>query len=189
MQIDDDIECCLKVLNEGGLILYPTDTVWGIGCDATNENAVRKIYHLKKRNEAKSLIILITDENDIVNYTDQYNLNIFDYIKGLSKPTTIIYNNAKNLANNLISADGSIGIRIVKDDFCRKLIKKFGKPVVSTSSNLSGYPPPGIFADIDIAILNGVDYVVRHGQEEQMPGQPSTVIKINPDGTYLVVRS
>jgi L-threonylcarbamoyladenylate synthase len=188
MQIDDDIESCIKVLNEGGLILYPTDTVWGIGCDATNEAAVTRIYHLKKRNENKTMIILVADEQDIVNYTDQKNLSIFDYIKGIQHPATVIYNNAKNIASNLINIDGSIGIRIVKDDFCKKLIRKFGKPIVSTSSNISGYPPPAFFSDIDINILNGVDYVVWHRREEQVPGKPSTVIKINQDGTYFIIR-
>ncbi len=188
MQIDDDIESCIKVLNEGGLILYPTDTIWGIGCDATNETAVARIYHLKKRNENKTMIILVADEQDIVNYTDQKNLSIFDYIKGVQNPVTVIYNNAKNLAGNLINTDGSIGIRIVKDDFCEKLIRKFGKPIVSTSSNISGYPPPAFFSDIDINILHEVDYVVWHRREEEVPGKPSTVIKINQDGTYFIIR-
>lgn len=188
MLIENDIEACLSVLNNGGLILYPTDTVWGIGCDPTNENAVARIYALKNRNEQKSMIILLADEKDILQYTDQPQLAVFDYIKGTNKPVTVIYSNAKNLAYNLVNADGSIGIRIVKDDFCRRLITAFGKPLVSTSSNVSGYPAPGIFSDIDIKIKNGVDYIVQHRQDETEPSTASTVIKLNDDGSYNIIR-
>lgn len=188
MMFKYDIENCIKVLSSGGLILYPTDTVWGIGCDPTNEEAVSKIYKLKNRNESKSMIVLVAEENDILNYTDTTNLKIYDYIKGVHKPTTVIYQNAIHLAPNLINADGSIGIRIVKDNFCQELIKAFGKPIVSTSSNVSGYPAPAMFADIDILIKEGVDYIVQHRQEEQVPGIPSTVIKMNEDGTYEILR-
>jgi L-threonylcarbamoyladenylate synthase len=183
-----DIENCIKVLSSGGLILYPTDTVWGIGCDSTNEEAVSKIYKLKNRNESKSMIILVANEKDILNYTNTTELKIYDYIKGIHKPTTVIYQNAIHLADNLINADGSIGIRIVKDDFCQELIKAFGKPIVSTSSNISGYPAPSMFSEIDILIKDGVDYVVQHRQEEQVPGKPSTVIKMNEDGSYEILR-
>ena len=188
LRFKNDIENCLLQLQNGGTILYPTDTVWGIGCDATNEDAVAKIYHLKQRNESKSMIILVAEESDILNYSKQHSLKIYDYIKGIHKPTTVIYNDAINLAKNLINADGSIGIRIVKDDFCKDLIKAFGKPIVSTSSNISGYPPPQIFSDIDILIKNGVDYIVTHRQEDEVPGIPSTVIKMNEDGSYNVLR-
>jgi len=183
-----DIDHCLEVLQKGGLILYPTDTVWGIGCDPTDVNAIANIYKLKNRNETKSMIILVADEADILKYTQEQSLLIYDYLKGVHKPATIVYNNAINLAPNLINADGSIGIRIVKDDFCRNLIKEFGKPIVSTSANLSGYPSPLIFNDIDILIKNGVDYIVNYRQDDTEPGSPSTVIKINDDGTYLILR-
>ena len=188
MLIQNELEACLPVLQIGGLILYPTDTVWGIGCDPTNEKAVAKIYALKNRNEAKSMIILLAEEKDILQYTDQPNLKVFDYIKGANKPVTVIYSKAKNLAKNLINPDGSIGIRIVKDDFCKKLITAFGKPLVSTSSNVSGYPAPGIFNDIDIKIKSGVDYIVQHRQDELEPVATSTVIKINEDGSYNIIR-
>ena len=188
LRFKNDIENCLLQLQNGGTILYPTDTIWGIGCDATNEDAVAKIYQLKQRNESKSMIILVAEESDILNYTKQPSLKIYDYIKGIHKPTTVIYNDAINLAKNLINADGSIGIRIVKDDFCKDLIKAFGKPIVSTSSNISGYPPPQFFYDIDILIKNGVDYIVTHRQEDEVPGIPSTVIKMNEDGSYNVLR-
>jgi L-threonylcarbamoyladenylate synthase len=188
MKMKNDIDACLNVLRSGGLILYPTDTVWGIGCDATNPEAVAKIYKLKNRNEEKSMIILLADEKDIINYTDQEELKIFDYIKGITKPVTVIYSHAKYLADNVINKDGSIGIRVVKDEFCRQLIRAFGKPIVSTSSNVSGYPPPAYFNDIDIGIKNGVDYVVQHRQDEDIPGVPSTVIRLNEDGSYIIVR-
>lgn len=188
MLIQNDIEACLPVLNNGGVILYPTDTVWGIGCDPMNEKAVAKIYALKNRNEAKSMIILLADEMEILKYTDQPHLAVFDYIKGTTKPVTVIYSKAKNLAPNLMNADGSIGIRIVKDDFCKRLITAFGKPLVSTSSNVSGYPAPGVFNDIDIKIKNGVDYIVQHRQDELEPSTPSTVIKLNDDGSYNIIR-
>lgn len=188
MQFDDDIQACLKTLKEGGIILYPTDTIWGIGCDATNEKAVAKIYALKNRNEEKSMIILLAEEEDIALYTKQENLQVYDYIKGITKPATIIYQDAKNLAPNLINKDGSVGIRVVKDRFCRELIRQFGKPIVSTSSNVSGYPPPAIFSDIDVKIKDGVDYVVQHRQEDQEPGVPSTVISLKTDGSFVVIR-
>ena len=188
MIIDHDIFNCLNTLQQGGLILYPTDTVWGIGCDATNAIAVEKIYRLKGRSSAKSMILLVADESDILNYTDQQPLEIFDYLKGIHKPATIIYDKAKNLASNVINEDGSVGIRIVKDSFCQQLIRAFGKPIVSTSSNISGFPTPSLFCDIDIQIKNGVDYVVQHRQNETVPGEPSTVIKLCKDGTIEVLR-
>jgi L-threonylcarbamoyladenylate synthase len=188
MQINDDIEYCVHTLKKGGLILYPTDTVWGIGCDATNKAAVEKIYTLKKRDRAKGLIILLSSEKDIPQYTLQKNVQVYDYIKGIGKPTTAIYSNAKNLASNLMHADGSIGIRVVRDKFCKEMIEKFGRPVVSTSSNISGFPAPRIFSDIDIAIKEQMDYVVTYRQEEQVPGKPSTVVRINSDGTFILVR-
>lgn len=184
----DDIEKCLEVLSAGGVILYPTDTVWGIGCDAGNEAAVAKIYALKNRNEAKSMIILLADEKDIPLYTEQQNLTVFDYIKGIEKPTTVIYEQAKNLAPNLLASDGSVGIRIVRDPFCKALITAFGKPVVSTSSNVSGYPSPLVFNDIDIKIKDGVDYIVRHRQDDMQPASPSTVIRLNNNGSITVLR-
>lgn len=186
--MDDDIMQCVKVLQNGGTILYPTDTIWGIGCDATNAEAVARIYALKNRSEAKSMIVLMAEEEDILRYTHEKGLKVYDYIKGINKPVTIIYQQAIHLANNVINQDGSIGIRIVKDPFCQALIKAFGKPIVSTSANISGYPPPQVFQDIDNAIKSNVDYVVRHRQDEQEPGSPSTVIKINADGTYVVLR-
>lgn len=188
MYFKQDIEECVKVLQAGGLILYPTDTVWGIGCDATNEKAVSRIYAVKQRDERKSMIILLADEKDILKYTDQQFPSVYDYVKGANKPVTVVYEKAINLAPNLVNSDGSIGIRVVKDEFCKRLILAFGKPIVSTSSNISGYPAPGIFADIDIRIKDSVDYIVHHRQDDMEPALPSTVIKLNADGSITVIR-
>lgn len=189
MLIEDDIQNCLDVLYNGGIILYPTDTVWGIGCDATNEKAVEKIFNLKQRHEEKSMIILLADEKDILQYTEHPEAVIFDYIKGISKPTTVIYEGAKNLAKNLINKDGSIGIRLVKDFFCKELLQQFGKPIVSTSSNISGYPAPAFYQDIDIQIKNGVDYIVQHRRDDVTPASPSTIIKLEKGGNIKIIRN
>jgi L-threonylcarbamoyladenylate synthase len=189
MQFENDIKSCLQVLKNGGLILYPTDTIWGIGCDATNEAAVAKIYQLKKRADEKSMVVLVADEATITRYITQPEVKIFDYIKGINKPTTVIYEGAVGLAKNVIAKDGSAAVRIVKDEFCKLLIQHFKKPIVSTSANISGYPPPAIFTDIDVAIKNGVDYVVQHRQDDLIPSSPSAIIKWNADGSLTIIRS
>ncbi|MEP7236372.1 MAG: L-threonylcarbamoyladenylate synthase [Ferruginibacter sp.] len=189
MNFDTDIEEALKALRSGGLILYPTDTVWGIGCDATNEAAVAKIYELKKRIDGKSMIVLLAEENKIPLYITQPDPKIFDYIKGINKPTTFIYEGGIGLAKNMIQADGTIAIRITSDDFCRQLIKQFGKPIVSTSANISGYPAPAVFEDIDIEIKSGVDYIVQHRQDDLTTALPSAIVKLNADGSLTIIRS
>ncbi len=183
-----DIEACLRVLESGGLILYPTDTIWGIGCDATNEEAVEKIFALKKRIETKALIVLIADERSLLQYVASPHIEVFDYIQGVSKPTTIIYENAIGLASNLLAEDGSVGIRICADEFCKHLIKRFRKPIVSTSANVSGFPPPKVFSDIDIAVKEGVDYMVHYRQDDTIPVEPSAVVKCNKDGSFTILR-
>jgi L-threonylcarbamoyladenylate synthase len=183
-----DIEACLRVLESGGLILYPTDTIWGIGCDATNEAAVEKIFTLKKRIETKALIVLIADERSLLQYVASPHIEVFDYIQGVSKPTTIIYENAIGLAGNLLAEDGSVGIRICADEFCKHLIKRFRKPIVSTSANVSGFPPPKVFSDIDIAVKEGVDYLVHYRQDDTTPVEPSAVVKSNKDGSFTILR-
>jgi len=188
MEFSNDIEECIKVLQSGGLILYPTDTIWGIGCDATNAEAVEKIYRLKKRPDSKTMIILLADERDILKYVTQPDLRIFDYIKDIRKPTTVIYEGGTGLAENLINTDGSVGIRIVNEPFCKNLIKRFRKPIVSTSANISGYPSPLVFRDIDNAIKDNVDYVVQYRQDDLTPAAPSAIIKWKADGSYTVIR-
>lgn len=183
-----DIESCIEILQKGGLILYPTDTVWGIGCDATNVEAVAKIYELKKRADSKAMIVLVADEKDILKYVTQPELQIFDFIKGVNRPTTVIYDGAIELAENLLASDGSVAIRICEDIFCKNLIKRFKKPLVSTSANLSGYPSPLCFNDIEPFIKEGVDYVVNYRQEETEFRKPSSVIKWEKDGTLTIIR-
>lgn len=189
MLFANDMEACIKVLQSGGLILYPTDTIWGIGCDATNEQAVAKVYHLKKRADEKSLVILLAGEEELSHYVTQTHPGVFDYLSKVNKPTTVIYDGAINLANNVVNKDGSIAIRIVKDDFCEKLIKCFGKPIVSTSANISGSPAPQNFLSISAEIKNGVDYIVQHRRDDVTPTTPSTIIKWNADGQVHIIRS
>lgn len=177
VSFEKDIEQCLSTLKNGGLILYPTDTVWGIGCDATNEDAVAKVYALKKRSDEKAMIVLVADERDVLQYVAAPDLQVFDYLEKANKPTTVIYDGAIGLADNLIGKDGSIAIRICNEEFCRHLIKRFRKPIVSTSANLSGHPVAGIFNDIADEIKNGVDYVVKYRQDDKKVTAPSVVIK------------
>jgi L-threonylcarbamoyladenylate synthase len=188
LPFENDIKECINVLEKGGLILYPTDTIWGIGCDATNEVAVEKIYQLKKRPDTKTMLILLADEKDIITYVTQPDLKIFDYIKDVRKPTTVIYEGGTGIAGNLVNEDGSIGIRIVKEIFCRNLIKRFRKPIVSTSANISGYPSPLVFADIDNIIKDGVDYIVQYRQDDLSPAIPSSIIKLEANGTIKIIR-
>ena len=185
---EDDISNSLKVLREGGLILYPTDTIWGIGCDATNEKAVQKIYKLKKRANKKSMIVLVGVDRDILKYVVQPDLRIFEYLEQIKKPTTIIYEGAIGVAPNLIASDGTLGIRICKEEFCKHLIRRFRKPVVSTSANISSQPSPKIFSEIEAEIKNGVDYVVRYRQDDLTPAYPSSVVKLNKNGTITTIR-
>ncbi len=182
-----DIDQCLEVLKNGGLILYPTDTVWGIGCDATNAKAVEKIYELKKRPDEKAMIVLVADEKEVLHHVANPDLQLFDYLKKITKPTTVIYDGAIGFANNLIGKDGSIGIRICKDQFCKHLIKRFRKPVVSTSANISGQPAAKMFAEINDEIKNGVDYVVKYRQDDQTIAEPSSVIKWSK-GSVIIIR-
>jgi L-threonylcarbamoyladenylate synthase len=185
---NNDIEACLEQLAKGGLILYPTDTVWGVGCDATNPEAIEKIYSLKKRPDSKAMIVLVADERDILRYVSQPDLQVFDYIKGVSKPTTVIYEGAIELADNLVAEDGSVAIRICEETFCRHLIRRFKKPIVSSSANISGYPAPQCFKDIEPAIVAGVDYVVQYRQDDTECKKPSSIIKWEKDGTLSIIR-
>ncbi|HEY4205558.1 MAG TPA: L-threonylcarbamoyladenylate synthase [Puia sp.] len=183
-----DVDRSLAVLQAGGLILYPTDTIWGIGCDATNPAAVSKVYALKQRAETKSLIVLMADEKDILRYTSQPDLRIFDYLHTVSRPTTVIYEGAVKLAENLISGDGTVGIRLVNDPFCTHLIKRLRKPLVSTSANISGEPAPAFFSAIDERVKRGVEYIVQHRQDDTAPKEPSSIVRWNRDATVTVIR-
>lgn len=176
VNFENDIEACLSVLRNGGLILYPTDTVWGIGCDATNPKAVERVYALKQRPDNKAMIVLLAEERDVLQYVASPDLAVFDYLATCTKPTTVIYEGAIGLAENLVGADGSIAIRLCREDFCRHLLKRFRKPLVSTSANLSGMPTAASFAAISAEIRGGVDYVVQYRQDDATPASPSAVI-------------
>lgn len=178
---------CLKVLKAGGLILYPTDTIWGIGCDPTDEKAIEKIYTLKKRADEKAMIVLVADERDIMQHVAAPDLSLFDYLETTTKPTTVVYDGALGFADNLIAKDGSVAIRICKEEFCRHLIKRFRKPIVSTSANISGMPFPKNFRDIGVDIKQGVDYIVQHRQNDESSAEPSSLIKWK-NGTITVLR-
>lgn len=188
LDFQSDIEECITVLRRGGIILYPTDTIWGIGCDATNADSVQKIYALKKRSESKSMIILVADDRDILKYTSHPDLRIFDFLETVKKPTTVIYEGAISLADNLVHSDGTIAIRLVKEMFCKNLIKRFRRPVVSTSANISGAPAPHFFKEISEEIKNGVDYIVQYRQDDETRQEPSSVVKWNSNGTVTVLR-
>ncbi|MFL9484479.1 L-threonylcarbamoyladenylate synthase [Chitinophagaceae bacterium LWZ2-11] len=187
LSFQEDIEQCLQVLQTGGLILYPTDTVWGIGCDATNEQAVEKIYALKQRKATQSMIVLVASEREVLQYASQPDLEVFEYLKTTQKPTTVIYEGAIGLADNILAEDGSVGMRICDDEFCKTLIKRFRKPIVSTSANISGRSTPAYFNDIEIEIVNGVDYVAEHRRNDHSSHSPSSVIKWN-NGELTVIR-
>lgn len=177
----------LNILNLNKLLLYPTDTVWGIGCDATNENAVKKIYQLKQRDDSKALVCLVKDVDMLSQYVERIPDMALNYLKQTDSPTTIIYPKAKNLAQNLIAEDKSIAIRICQTKFCQRLLNDFGKPIVSTSANISGHPTPKNFKDIQQEILSGVDYVVNlHDQKSDTT--PSRIIKFDELGQVQVIR-
>jgi L-threonylcarbamoyladenylate synthase len=187
VDFEKDIDKCLETLKAGGIILYPTDTVWGIGCDATNKKAVDKIYQLKKRSDEKALIVLLADERDIMRHVAAPDLSLFDYLDKTTKPTTVVFPGALGFADNIVANDGSVAIRICKDDFCRYLIKRFKKPIVSTSANISGSPAPKIFKEIADEIKNGVDHIVRYRQDDQKIAEPSSLIKWD-NGQVTILR-
>ncbi|UJH92201.1 threonylcarbamoyl-AMP synthase [Antarcticibacterium sp. 1MA-6-2] len=183
----EEIENTLEVLKKGGIILYPTDTVWGIGCDATNPTAVEKVYKLKKRSETKAMICLVNSVKMLEQYVDQVPEPAYDIIDFSDKPTTIIYDNPLRVANNLVAADNTLAIRVVKEEFCEKLIYKFRRPLVSTSANISGEPSPESFSQIAPEILKGVDYVVNL-QRSKTSNKPSAIIRIGNDLSVKVIR-
>lgn len=193
----EDLQEALRVLRDGGIIVYPTDTVWGIGCDATNEEAVRRIYALKQREDSKSMLVLL-DSAAKLNYyiTDipeaaEMLLGLEDErVSGLEdkKPLTIIYPNARNMAKNLIAEDGSVGIRITNEPFSKALCAQLKHPIVSTSANISGHPSAPFFAQIEKEILEGADYVCKFRRDDDCPHEPSSIIKVNSDNTFQIIR-
>ena len=180
--MEEEITQALKVLQSGGVILYPTDTIWGLGCDATNPDAIQKIYKIKQREESKALITLVSDKKMLKQLT-----NTIPEIDIISSPTTVIYQNVKGLSDNLLDKDSTVAIRIVQDDFCKKLIRKFGKAIVSTSANISGDKSPISFSEISEYIKQNADYIVNLRLEERMETS-SSIIKIESNGSITKLR-
>ena len=188
VQQDADIAQCLKVLSAGGLILYPTDTVWGIGCDATNADAVKRVYQLKQRDDSKALIVLIDSADHLDHYVVDVPMIARELIDVAVKPLTIIYEGAFNLAPNVLGEKDSVGIRIPNDEFCHRLCERYGKPIVSTSANVSGQPTARTFADIDADIVKAVDYAVEYRRGDTTPHQPSNIIMLGRDSSFKIIR-
>ena len=187
LSFENDIQQCLAVLQQGGTILYPTDTIWGIGADATDSDAVEKIIALKNRPENKSFVVLLPDARALTKYVTTLDKNIDQFLSTLIKPTTVIYEHATGLAANVMAENGSVAIRICKDEFCKHLIKRFGKPIVSTSANNSGQPAPALFSEIITPIIKGVDYVVKYRQTETVAAKASSIVQLKR-GEIIVIR-
>ena len=184
----EDIKKACEVMAAGGIILYPTDTIWGIGCDATNEKAVQRVYELKRRTDNKAMLVLMDSEAKLDRYVSDVPDIAWDLISVSDKPLTIIYSSAKNLATNLLGADGSVGIRITNEEFSKKLCERFRKPLVSTSANVSGEPSPANFSEVSEVIKEGVDYIVSDRQDDMSKAAPSGIIKLGAGGLVQVIR-
>lgn len=186
--MEEDIKKACEIMQAGGIILYPTDTIWGVGCDATNEVAVKRIYDLKKRVDNKAMLVLIDSSAKLNAYVKDVPDIAWDLIEVADNPLTIIYPEAKNLAVNLLGKDGSVGIRISNEEFSKKLCERFRKPLVSTSANISGEPNPSNFNEISEEIKNGVDYIVSYKQDDIRKAAPSGIIKLGVGGLIQVIR-
>jgi len=186
--MNEDVTQAVEVLKKGGVILYPTDTVWGLGCDATNEIAVQRISKIKNRPDSKSMLVLMENPALLDRYVDEVPEIAWDLIEVAVTPLTVIYPGAKNLAKSLVAEDGSIGIRFTQEAFTREMISRFRKPVVSTSANISGQPAPAVFKDISEEIKSKVDYIVQYRQDETTPGKPSGIIKLGVGGQIEIIR-
>lgn len=183
-----DIRHCVATLQNGGTILYPTDTVWGLGCDALNDAAVQKIFELKHRPPGKTMIVLLAQARDVLHYVAAPHPDIIDIIENFDRPTTVVYDGALGLADSLVAEDGSIAIRVVNDPFCKALIKRLQRPLVSTSANISGAPTPVHFADVAPAIVLGVDYAVQYRRDDTTARPPSRIVRIQDDGSLQILR-
>ena len=184
----EEIKRACDVLHLGGVILYPTDTVWGIGCDATNEEAVRRVYEIKRRADSKAMLVLVDSDVKVQGYIREVPTVAWDLIELAEKPLTIIYDGARNLAANLVADDGSVGMRVTREEFSRQLCFRFRKPIVSTSANISGEPSPRSFAEISEEIKQSVDYIVAVRQNEPPCATPSSIVKLGAGGLVKVIR-
>ena len=188
MKTEDDIKKAVEVMKKGGVILYPTDTVWGIGCDATNADAVAKVYAIKHRDDSKALICLVDSDARIQRYVRNVPEVAWDLLELAEKPTTVLLDNAVHLAPNLIAEDGSIAMRITRESFSKELCYRFQKPIVSTSANISGEPAAQNYCDISEELINAVDYVCWSRRQEHKPHTPSSIIKLTEDGQVTIIR-
>ena len=186
--IADEAKKAVEVMRKGGVILYPTDTVWGIGCDATNPEAVKRVYEIKRRTDSKALLLLVDSADRLARYVGNVPAVAWDLVELTDKPLTIIYDGARNLAPNLIAEDGSVGIRVTSELFSKELCYRFQKAVVSTSANISGEPTPANFSEISQEIIDAVDYVVNYKQLDMGRPKASSIIKLGADGTVAIVR-
>lgn len=186
--LKDEVAKSLAVVQQGGIILYPTDTIWGLGCDATNTEAVKKIYALKQRDEAKSVIVLLDTDNKLAGYVQDVPDIAYELIEYAEHPLTLVMPGAKNLSPAVINADGTVGIRVAKHPFCQQLIQRLRKPLVSTSANISGQPSPPNFSQISPEIIAGVDYVVDFEQQDTTPKRPSTIMRLDASGRFEFLR-
>lgn len=184
----EDIKKACQVMQEGGVILYPTDTIWGIGCDATNEEAVRRVYEIKRRSDSKAMLVLVDSAVKVDFYVQEVPSVAWDLIEVADKPLTIIYSGARHLAPNLLAEDGSVGIRVTGEEFSKALCFRFRKAIVSTSANVSGEPSPQTFAEISDEIKGAVDYIVEARRTEQAPAKPSSIIKLGQGGEVKIIR-
>ncbi len=187
-RMNEDIKRAIEVMQQGGVILYPTDTIWGIGCDATNEEAVKRVYEIKKRSDSKAMLVLVDSEAKVESYVKDVPLVAWDLMELSTKPLTVIFDGARNLAPNLLAEDGSVGIRITKEEFSRQLCMRFKKAVVSTSANISGQPSPANFSEISDEVKQAVDYIVQYRQNEKSRPKPSGIIKLGSDCSVKVIR-
>lgn len=183
-----DIDNACEVLQRGGVILYPTDTVWGIGCDATNPEAVAKIFAIKQRDDSKALITLVPSDSWIERYVTEVPEIAWELLEAAVDPLTIVYDKGRNLAPNLMAPDGSIGLRVTKERYSSELCRRFKRPIVSTSANISGQPAPAIYSRISLEIIDKVDYVAQYRRYDTTEAKPSGVIKISAGGVFKILR-
>ena len=186
--MNEEIKKACQVMREGGVILYPTDTIWGIGCDATNEEAVRRVYEIKRRADSKAMLVLVDSAVKVDFYVQDVPEVAWDLIELADKPLTIIYSGARNLAPNLLAEDGSVGIRVTGEEFSKRLCQQFRKAIVSTSANVSGQPSPQNFSEISEEIKAAVDYIVNYRREETTQAKPSSIIKLDKGGVIKIIR-
>ena len=186
--VKEDLEKACEVMRKGGVVLYPTDTIWGLGCDASNEEAVKRIFRIKQRSDSKSMLVLLDNDAKLSYYVEEVPDQAYDLMDLSEKPITIIYDGARHLAPQLIADDGSVGIRITKEEFSRDLCARMRGAIVSTSANISGQPSPHFFAEVSQEIIDAVDYVVAYRRDDNTPAVPSSIVKLGRGGLVKIIR-